>query len=147
MKKDIRLAICLIGILLLGILCVYVLLVDKEKEDEKNNSGSGEVTTGIVEEKENNDVTYNIDGENMTLHKISYYTIRLSDLTITNTETILPVGIEINPKLICEYVLYSLEDEGIETDINDTRIAGELCIVDMDKSIYDIAGRMQSLKN
>ena len=32
MKKDIRLAICLIGILLLGILCVYVLLVDKEKE-------------------------------------------------------------------------------------------------------------------
>ncbi len=146
MKKDIRLAICLIGILLLGILCVYVLLVDKEKEAEKNNSGSGEVTTGIVEEKENNDVTYNIDGEKMTLHKISYYTIRLSDLTITNTETILPVGIEINPKLICEYVLYSLEDEGIETDINDTRIAGELCIVDMDKSIYDIAGKNAKLE-
>ena len=146
MKKDIRLAACLIGILLLGILCVYRLLADKEIEDEKNKGGSGEVTTGVVEEKENNDLTYKIDGEKITLHKISYYTIRLSDLTITNTETILPEGIEINPKLICEYVLYSLEDEGIETDIKDTRIAGDLCVVDMDKSIYEIAGKNSKLE-
>ena len=146
MKKDIRLAICLIGIILLGLLCAYRLLADKEIEAEKENSVSGDITSGVIDDDPVKEVTYKIDGEDINLHRISYYTVRLSDLSITNTETILPVGLEINPKLICEYVLYSLEDEGIETGIIGTKVSGDLCTVDMNKSIYDISKKNARLE-
>jgi len=128
MRKDIRIAICLVGIILLVILCIYRLLADKEIEDDgkQNPEISSAVPTPrvIVDPKgTNSDI----------LQAITYYIVDVSEKNTKPVEAVVGKKEEITPEHIIEYITDDLEDEEIEISIEKVLTEGNLCIVDFNE--------------
>ena len=92
MKKDIRFCLCLVAIILLALLCIFVLLADKEKEiDTKPDYPEVSVTptprTIVVSGGENN----------VVLGTVSFYTVKLSGRLIESVEVAVGKGLNISP--------------------------------------------------
>lgn len=134
MKKDIRFCLCLVAIILLALLCIFVLLADKEKEiDTKPDYPEVSVTptprTIVVSGGENN----------VVLGTVSFYTVKLSGRLIESVEVAVGKGLNISPKLISEYVTDALEDEEIDIDILSITEKDGICTLDFGESIRKLA--------
>ena len=136
MKKDIRFVICLVIIILLALLCIYVLLSEKEKDGEiqpdyPEVSVTPTPRTIIVPGGDNN----------VVLGTISFYTVKLSGRIIESVEVAVGKGAEISPKLISEYVTDSLEDEEIDLEILDIKQENGICILNFGEEIKELSLR------
>lgn len=142
MKKDIRLAVCIVAIILLVILCIFVLLSEKEKEDDLTDPGITEnvPTPRIIVVP----TTGNNNGD--ILKSVRYYVIKLSGLKLDTAETAIGSKVTVTPEMISEYVTDALEDEEINVAINDISVKDDICIIDFDDSIESIAKKDQKLE-
>ncbi|MBR4343840.1 MAG: hypothetical protein IKP88_14285 [Lachnospiraceae bacterium] len=140
MRKDIRFAICFVVIMLLVILCIYRYLADKEIESERSGTGTtGAVPTSITH------VITDSEGE-VILHRIRYYTIKLSQMDIETADAVIGENAEVTPLLICEYVSDSLEDEEIEITVKGAQLKDRLCIVDLGRDILEVSKKDRQLE-
>lgn len=142
MKKDIRLAVCIVAIILLVILCIFVLLSEKEKEDDLTDPGITEnvPTPRIIVVP----TTGNNNGD--ILKSVRYYVIKLSGLKLDTAETAIGSKVTVTPEMISEYVTDALEDEEINVAINDISVKDDICILDFDSSIESTAKKDQKLE-
>lgn len=142
MKKDIRLAVCIVAIILLVILCIFVLLSEKEKEEDLTGPGITEniPTPRIIVVP----TTGNNNGD--ILKSVRYYVIKLSGLKLDTAETAIGSKVTVTPEMISEYVTDALEDEEINVAINDISVKDDICIIDFDDSIESIAKKDQKLE-
>ncbi len=142
MKKDIRLAVCIVAIILLVILCIFVLLSEKEKEEDLTGPGITEniPTPRIIVVP----TTGNNNGD--ILKSVRYYVIKLSGLKLDTAETAIGSKVTVTPEMISEYVTDALEDEEINVAINDISVKDDICIIDFDDSIENIAKKDQKLE-
>ncbi|MBP5331805.1 MAG: GerMN domain-containing protein, partial [Lachnospiraceae bacterium] len=53
----------------------------------------------------------------------------------------------VTPKLILGYFLDSLEDESIALNITGVEVENDVCVIDFDDSIYDIASMGKKVEN
>jgi len=141
-KKDIRLAVCIVAIILLVILCIFVLLSEKEKEEDLTGPGITEniPTPRIIVVP----TTGNNNGD--ILKSVRYYVIKLSGLKLDTAETAIGSKVTVTPEMISEYVTDALEDEEINVAINDISVKDDICIIDFDDSIENIAKKDQKLE-
>ena len=122
MKKDIRLAVCIVAIILLVILCIFVLLSEKEKEEDLTDPGITEnvPTPRIIVVP----TTGNNNGD--ILKSVRYYVIKLSGLKLDTAETAIGSKVTVTPEMISEYVTDALEDEEINVAINDISVKDDI---------------------
>ena len=143
-KKDLRLAVCIVVIILLVILCIYMLLSEKEKEQDLNDPTGVESdnvpTPRIIAVPSTGN---NVGGE---LRIIRYYTIKLSEKSIETAEAAIGNDIKGTPEMISEYVSDALEDEEINAAINAISVKDNICIIDFDDSIENIAKKDKKLE-
>lgn len=140
MKKDIRLAICLVVIILLGIFCLFRLFADKEIEEEgesNNHQANPTPKTFVISDDDKNKVV---------LTGIKFYTVKLSTMNIESAEAAVDGKFELTPMHICEYVADALEDEEIEIKINSAELDDDICVVDMGDSIKAISEKNPRLE-
>ena len=130
MKKDIRLAICLVAIILLAILCVYRLLADKENEEEINTEGyeNQAIPTPKV---------ITVDGKELV--EISYYTVNLMKMSRERAEGYIGSTDEIKPETIVEFICDALEDEELNVKVRNISISDKVCYIDLDDEIESIS--------
>lgn len=137
MKKDIRLAVCIVAIILLVILCIFVLLSEKEKEEDltdPNGTENQNVPTPRI-------IVVPTTGNNSggILKSVRYYVIKLSGLKLDTAETAIGSAVTVTPEMISEYVTDALEDEEINVAINVISVNENICSIDFDDSITNIA--------
>ena len=132
MKKDIRIAICVVGIILLVILCIYRLLADKEIADENNQNPI--VTAPVPTER----VLVDPKDGKAELTSVNYYIVDISTKAIKPAVAVTGKKEDVTAAHIVEYITDALEDEEIELTIKDIVTDNGLCIVDFDENIYKI---------
>ena len=138
MKKDIRLAICLVGMILLVILCVYRLLADKEIEEE---SGQGYEVTVVPTPRT---IVDPVDGKELT--GIGYYKVNLQKMSTESVEAAIGSNIEITPDIITDYVCDALEDEELRITVNGTSVNSGMCTVDLGSEILSVSEKDPGLE-
>ena len=135
MKKDIRFVICLVIIILLALLCIYMLLSEKEKDGDIQPDYPEVSVTPTPRT-----ILFSSGGsDDVVLGTISFYTVKLSGRIIESVEVAVGKGADISPKLISEYVTDSLEDEEIDLKILGIDNKNGICTIDFSDSIKELA--------
>ena len=127
MKKDIRIVIFLVGMILLVILCVYRVLADKEIEEEITE---GYDITNIPTPRT---IVDPVDGKELT--GIGYYKVNLQKMSTESVEAAIGSNVEITPDIITDYVCDALEDEELTVTVNGTSVKNNMCTVDLKEDI------------
>jgi len=138
MRKDIRIAICLVVIILLVILCAYRLLADKEIDEDK-----AEVTPTSQTANYPTQPVYIIPSNNqdVVLKRVKYYKVSLADSSVVVAETAVGSDVEITPSVIAEYVSDALDDEELEVNVIEVVIEDKKCIIDLGNGIKSVSKR------
>ncbi|MCR4991745.1 MAG: hypothetical protein K6A45_01745 [Lachnospiraceae bacterium] len=144
MKKDIRLAVCIVAIILLVILCIYVLLSEKEKEEDLTDPNGTENRNVPTQRIIVVPTTGNNNGG--VLKSVRYYVIKLSGLKLDTAETAIGSEVTVTPEMISEYVSDALEDEEINVAINAISVKDNICIIDFDDDMKSTAKKDQKLE-
>ena len=142
MKKDIRVAICLLIIVLLAILGIYSLLA--EKEDEEGSKVP--LPDATLAPTPRTIILPGGEEKKLVLGTVRYYTVKLSTRNIESVEAAIGQGSEISPKQIAGYVTDALEDEEIDIEIKGIYLDEGICTLDFSQEIRKIAAKDSGLE-
>lgn len=142
-NKKAVIIICIVVVLLLGLLLLFGLLADRE--DEKNPDiyppsnladDPTPVPTRLIVIDGDSSTSTNLKTELVTLR---YYSVSSSNIPNQTAEVVVEANKRIDPDLVLEYLVESLEDEEILLRVNKTSLNGSICNVDFDSSIGKIS--------
>lgn len=120
--------------IILAVFCAFSTACSEKKDPVPDPAVTASPTQ---DEKDDPHVTsYVVD--NSQVFRISYYTVDPSG-KIKNAVSLITDTTKITPKLVLGFFIDSLEDESFNLKINDVTVTDNLCVIDFDDSIHDIA--------
>lgn len=143
MKKDLRVVICIIALVLLALLCFFKCSAEIEDESGEGTTGAPQVseqplpTRVIVIPGDENGENHSTD---IGLVTIEYYTITGAGNTrIDTAEALIKEGTGITASTIVDFCLDSFTDEELDVNVLDVSQKEGICTVNFDSSIRKIA--------